>query len=122
MAVAIPARRQRATSRPAPRPRPARRPRARPAPRRRVAGGVVWIALVALLLVGIVALNVAALRLNLETQRLDERKERLLGENAATASELSALAAADRIESAARERLGLVQAAEVTYVRSRPGR
>jgi cell division protein FtsL len=122
MAVAVPARPHRAKSRPTPRARPARRTPARAAPRRRVAGGVVWIALVALLLVGIVALNVAALRLNLETQRLDERKERLLGENAAAASELSALAAADRIEAAARERLGLVHAAEVTYVRSRPGR
>jgi cell division protein FtsL len=78
--------------------------------------------LVAVLLVGIVAVNVAALRLNLETQRLEEQKEELLGENAAAASELSALAAADRIEAAARERLGLVAPAQVTYVKVRPKR
>jgi hypothetical protein len=69
-----------------------------------------------------VALNVAALRLNLETQRLDEQKEKLLGENAAAASELSALAAADRIEQAARVRLGLVQPDQVRYVKARPKR
>jgi cell division protein FtsL len=63
--------------------------------------------------------NVAALRLNLEAQRLEERKERLAGENAAAASELSSLAAADRIEKVARE-LGLVPPVETTYVRVRP--
>ena len=41
------------------------------APRRRVAGGVVWIGVVAVLLAGVVALNVAVLRLNI---RLDERE------------------------------------------------
>jgi cell division protein FtsL len=119
MAVAAPARRpERAAPRRAPKPR--RQPaRSRPAPRRRVAGGVVWIVLVALLLVGIVAVNVAALRLNLETQRLEEQKEELLGENSAAASELSALVAADRIEQAAKLRLGLVEPAQVTYVEAR---
>jgi cell division protein FtsL len=118
VAVAAPARPQRATRRPAPRPRQAPR-KARPNPRRRVAGGVVWIALVALLLVGIVAINVAALRLNLEAQRLDEKKDRLVGQNAAAAAEFSALAAAARIEEAARGRLGLTEPVEVTYVKAR---
>ena len=76
--------------------------------------------LVAALLAGIVAVNVAALRLNLESQDLEARKEKLLGENAAAASELSSLTAASRIEEVAREELGLVAPAQVTYVRIRP--
>ncbi|MBA2614516.1 MAG: cell division protein FtsL [Actinobacteria bacterium] len=121
MAVAAPAR---APQRAAPRPAPAE-PRRSPRPvqtRPRVAGGVIWIALVAFLLAGVVALNVAALQLNLESQRLEERKEKLLGENAAAASELSGLAASARIEQVAREELGLVDPAQITYVRIRDGR
>lgn len=120
MAVAAPARApQRAAPRPAPSaPRRAPRPHSRP----RVAGGVVWIAVVALLLAGVVALNVAALQLNLESQRLEEQKEKLLGENAAAASELSSLAASARVEQVAREELGLVEPAQITYVRIRDGR
>jgi cell division protein FtsL len=82
----------------------------------------VWIVLVAVLLAGIVAVNVAALRLNLESQDLDARKEQLRGENAAASSELSSLAAAARIEQVARDDLGLVEPAQVTYVRIPAGR
>jgi hypothetical protein len=104
--------------------RPARQPARRPRPvaRPRVAGGVVWIVLIAALLAGIVALNVAALRLNLETQRLDQRKDELLTDTAAAASELSSLGAATRVESVGVRELGLVEADRVTYVRARPGR
>ena len=127
MAVAAPARPrpQRAAPQPQPKQRPRQaQPRPRPAarPRPRIAGGVVWIVLVAVLLAGIVAVNVAALRLNLEAQQLDERKERLRGENAAAATELSGLTAATRIEQVARDDLGLVEPAQVTYVRIRAGR
>jgi len=108
---------------PAPARRPSRTParRARPVARPRVAGGVVWIVLIAALLAGIVALNVAALRLNLESQRLDQRKDELLTETAASASELSSLGSATRIESVGVRELGLVEADRVTYVRARPG-
>ena len=46
-------------------------PQPRPAPRavkrqRRVAGGVAWIGVVAVLLAGVVAMNVAVLRLNMK--------------------------------------------------------
>ncbi|MDQ4019271.1 MAG: septum formation initiator family protein, partial [Actinomycetota bacterium] len=71
------------------------------------------------LLVGIVAVNVAALRLNLESQRLEKRKEQLRSENAAAASELSSLASAGRVEEVARRSLGLVDASEISYVRAR---
>ena len=100
-------------------PRPARRTRRTARPR--VAGGVLWIVLVAGLLAGIVAVNVAALRLNLESQRLDARKEKLVAENAAAASELSSLASSARIEQEAL-RLGLVRPSETRYVRARGGR
>jgi cell division protein FtsB len=122
VAVAAPARAspKRAAPPPAPAPSRGRRPRRSPA-RPRLARSVLWIGVVAALLAGIVAVNVAALRLRLDAQRLAERKERLVGENAAAASELSTLASAERIEVEAR-RLGLVRPNETTYVKVRPGR
>ena len=129
MAAAAPARARPRRAAPAPAPRPRPRPkqaatrRARPAARPRVAGGVVWIVLLAALLAGIVAVNVAALRLNLESQRLEEQRQELLADNAALTSELSSLGAASRVESAARGRLGLVDAEGASYVKARrPGR
>jgi cell division protein FtsL len=109
----------------APTPRPGRppAPRARRASRPRVAGGVVWIALVAVLLAGIVAVNVAALRLNVESQRLDERIDKARADKASAQSELSSLGASSRIEAVGRQSLGLVEAPEASYVRvRRPGR
>jgi cell division protein FtsL len=104
-----------ATLRPRPRPRPpARRPRAR----RGVAGGIVTIGLVALLLAGVVALNVAVLRLNVRLDQLSEQRSKLRADNAALASQLSSAAASPKIEQLARHRLGLVPAdpALTTYV------
>ena len=121
MAVAAPARGRSARHRGPPPERAA--PGAAPAAAAAASPGASsGSSLVAVLLVGIVALNVAALQLNLESQRLEEQKEKLLGENAATASELSSLAASARIEQVAREELGLVEPAQITYVRIRDGR
>ena len=75
--------------------------------------------MVAVLLAGVVAVNVAALQLNVESQRLDERRDKPLAANAAAQSELSSLGAATRIEAAARS-LGLVAPVETSYVRVRP--
>jgi cell division protein FtsB len=61
------------------RPRP--RPRKRAVPHRRLAGGVVWIGLLAVLLTGIVALNVAVLQLNLQLDQLGQERARLRTEN-----------------------------------------
>ena len=61
------------------RPRP--RPRTRAVPHRRLASGVVWIGLLAVLLTGIVALNVAVLQLNLQLDRLGQERSRLRTEN-----------------------------------------
>jgi cell division protein FtsL len=91
--------------------------------RPRVAGGVLWIGLVAVLLAGIVALNVAALRLNVEAEQLDARADELAATRDALATELSSAASAGRIEALAVRRLRLERPAETTYIRlGRPRR
>ena len=105
---------------PVARPRP--RPRAAAAPRRRLAGSVVWIGVVAVLLVGVVALNVAVLRLNMQIERLGEQRLELEAENALLTSKVSTAVAPARIEQKARNGLGLVPAAEPTYVELRSGK
>jgi hypothetical protein len=90
--------------------------RLRAASRPRIAGGVVWIALVTVLLAGIVALNVAVLGLNMRLERLDGRKEKIQSRIAEIDSELAGISAAGRIEAAARGRLGLVEPLETKYV------
>jgi cell division protein FtsL len=96
------------------------RPRARqrPAPRPRVARGAVLIAVVGALLAGIVAINVAVLRANLELDKLGDTRTRLRSENAELASKLSSAQAAARIQSVASAQLGLVPAspAATTYL------
>jgi cell division protein FtsL len=106
---------------PQPRPQPARRPaRPRPAPRARarplVAGGVLWIVVVAGLLAGIVALNVAVLRLNVQVEQLDGQRDKLASKRNALQTEVSTAAAGGRIETAAVERLGLVAPESTTYL------
>jgi cell division protein FtsL len=110
--------------------RPGRRPKIRPAPRRRreprtrVFGGIVWISLVALLLTGVVALNVAVLRLNMQLDELGREGENLRAENAALASRFSSAHATTRIEELARSQLGLVPADpdDTAYVELRSGK
>jgi cell division protein FtsL len=98
------------------RPRPVAQPArsARRAPRRRASGrrltgGIVWISLFAVLLTGVVALNVAVLRTNMNVSRLDKQELQLRAENAALASQVSSAGSSRRIEETARK-LGLVPA------------
>jgi cell division protein FtsL len=98
-------------------PRPRSR-RAKAAPRR-AAGGVVWIGVLAVLLVGVVALNVAVLRLNMQIEQLGEERLELQAENALLESKISSAVAPHRIEQQARTRLGLEPAADPTYVELR---
>lgn len=103
-----------ATARPAPvRSRPKARPKAkaRRAPRGRVAGGAVWIGLVSALLAGVVALNVAVLRLNVRLEELGSERSRLRAESADLSSQIAARASSGRIQTLARGRLGLEPAA-----------
>ena len=96
-------------------------PRSRRAEQRRtrVSGGVLWILLVAGLLAGIVAMNVAVLRLNVEYDRLGRERVSLIGKNAELSSQLSTAAATARIQQLARTKIGLVpaRADRTTYIR-----
>jgi hypothetical protein len=113
-AAAAPSRARRPRQRPTPRPAPKRRAKARTG----VAGGLAWIVVAGILLAGIVALNVAVLRLNVKLDSLNTEREHLRGGNAAIASQLSSAAASPRIQTLAQERLGLVPAdpTTTTYV------
>ncbi len=80
--------------------------------------GAHWIVLGAILLAGVVALNVAVLQLNLRLDSLGEKRTKLRAENAALASQISSAAANAQIQSLATRRLGLVPAdpAQTTYI------
>lgn len=110
----------RVDSPPVARPRPRRRPRAQAAPRRRAKsrpfGGVVWIVVLAVLLAGVVAVNVAVLQLNVRLDELGRERIELQGETKRLSSQLSSASANARIESQARTKLGLVRAdPELTF-------
>jgi cell division protein FtsL len=98
--VAVPVRRPRAA------PRTRTRTRRRP---RRVTAGIVWISAFAVLLAGVVAVNVAVLRANVAVDELDKQQMQLQSENAALASQVSSANASIRIERTARA-FGLVPA------------
>jgi cell division protein FtsL len=117
-----------AVARPARKPAPSLRPRVA-RPRRRsqskaVAGGVVWIVFVTGLLAGVVALNVAVLRLNVELDGLAREKQELRAGNNELASRLSGVEASGRIQALARKQLGLVPAEpdQMTYITLERGR
>ena len=86
-------------------------PRTRPRPERRprVAGGIFWIALIGVLLGGVVFMNVAVLRLNLQLDKSGRERVQLQADVAALASQLSSANAAARVQARARG-LGLTEA------------
>jgi cell division protein FtsL len=110
--VRAPSRRRPSAKRPAARARTRRKPT-----QRRVRAHIVWMVLFALLLAGVVAVNVAVLRAHVAVTRLDEQRAKLQAQNQALASRLSAASSAPRIEGAA-QRLGMVQApaADTSYL------
>jgi len=95
--------------------RPVRRRKA--AARGHVVGGAVWIAAVAVLLAGVVALNVAALQLNVRLDGLTSERANLRANNARLAGQLSSSVASAQVEAGVRQ-LGLVRARHdgTTYV------
>ncbi len=95
--------------------------RTRSAARRRrwaLGGGVVWIVLVALLLAGVVAVNVTVLRLNLELDQVGRERTELRSDISRLRSELSTASATSRVDRLAQKELGLVKADpdEMTFV------
>lgn len=90
--------------------------------RRPFAGGVAWIVVVGALLAGVVAVNVAVLRLNVELDRLGRERAELKADVASGRAQLSTASANSRIEGEAAARLGLMPAdpSLTTYVRIAP--
>jgi cell division protein FtsL len=97
-----------------------RRPRraARSKAKRTVTAPVLWIGVLTVLLAGVVALNVAVLRLNMTLDRLGRERAQLRSDTATLQSQLSSAAATGRIEGLAVKRLGYVPATpdQTTYV------
>src|SRR5919202_1262499 len=100
-----------------PRPRPVRRTK----PQRRVTGGVLWIGVLAILLAGVVAMNVAVLRLNMTLDRLGRERAALRTANSNLNSRISSNAAAPRIQAMAAKRLGWVEATPDQTIYDRSG-
>jgi hypothetical protein len=102
-----PARRRRTEEPPAPKvvPRRARRVR----PRRLSAGGAVWVVVLAALLGGIVALNVAALRDSIDVNRVQAHARALSDQNRLLENRVTSLSSPVAIGAAA-ARLGMHQA------------
>jgi cell division protein FtsL len=83
-----------------------------------LSGGVVWIVVFAVLLSGVVAVNVAVLRLNLQLDDSGRQRTELKNDITGLRAEISTAAAATRIERLARGELGLVevQPEDTTYI------
>jgi cell division protein FtsL len=102
--------------------RPQARPQSVPRPRRRpqglrISGSIFWISAFALLLAGVVAVNVAVLRVNMRMSELNKEQAQLQAQNATLASSVSSAGSSLRIEQAARKG-GLVPApaADTSYL------
>jgi uncharacterized protein HemX len=119
-AVAAPAPRTRTApaAKPKPKPKPKTKPKAKARARSRrrthARGAIVWIVVSAVLLAGVVFVNLAVLRLNLRLDGATQERSKLRAENAALASQLSSALASPRIQSLARRQDGLVQADPAT--------
>ena len=95
------------------------RPRAGRSP---VGAGVVWVLVIATLLGGVVAVNVAALRNSIEAGRLSGQVAGLRAENQSLQSRVAEMSGIGRISSLAKQ-LGMVPAQPVKgdYLRLHPG-
>lgn len=103
----------------------ARAPRARAAKERSsswsLGGGVFWIVLLAVLLAGVVAVNVAVLRLNLQLDETGRERAELRTDIQRLRSDISSAAATTRVEQLAQGELGLhkVEPEDTTYIQLR---
>ncbi len=86
---------------------------------RLLSGGVVWIVFFGVLLSGVVAVNVAVLRLNLQRDRVSGERTQLQADISRLRSQLSTEEASTRVEAKAQKDLGLVPAdpGKTVYVR-----
>jgi cell division protein FtsL len=95
--------------------RPKARTRVRPKPTL-LGGGVFWIVFFAMLLAGVVAVNVAVLRLNVQLDGVGRERGELKADIAGLRAELSSASATARIERLARNELGYEPANPETMV------
>jgi hypothetical protein len=87
-----------------------RRPVTRSRQRPRSRAAIAWIVIGGVLLAGVVFVNLAVLRLNLQLDSATQARSNLRAENAALQSQLSAALASPRIQALAHTQDGLVQA------------
>jgi hypothetical protein len=87
------------------------RSRAQTAGQRRLAGGVAWIVVIAALLAGVVAVNVAVLQLNLDLDGVNRQRAQLKADIAADQAKLASTKRTARIIEGAQ---GLVPADPAT--------
>jgi len=106
----------RVTAEPAALPRTRKRAAPRPIARTRTFGGVLWIVVFGALLAGVVAVNVAVLQLNVQLDDLNRERFQLRADNAGLSSQISSAGADARIESQARNRLGLEPAQTTEFI------
>ncbi len=115
-AARAPAVSRRAAAQPAALPRTRKRVAPRPVARPRTFGGVVWIVLFGALLAGVVAVNVAVLQLNVQLDDLNRERFQLRADNAGLSSQISSAGADARIETQARNKLGLEPAETTEFI------
>jgi hypothetical protein len=109
--VAAPARPRRSSTRTTPRakPQPSKKALARRRSRARSRAAIAWIVVGALLLGGVVFVNLAVLRLNLRLDKATQEQTSLKAGNAALEQQLSSALGTPRIQALAAKQ-GLVQA------------
>jgi cell division protein FtsL len=83
---------------------------------------VLWIVVLGVLLAGVVAVNVAVLRLNVSLDKTSQTRLELRDDVARLQSELSSAVASARVQREAQRRLGLVTAdpSTTTYLKLTP--
>jgi cell division protein FtsB len=83
-----------------------------------VRGGIVWIVALAVLLTGVVAVNVAVLRQNMQLESYGTERSQLRDQNLELRSRLSQATSSPYVGRIAQKRLGLVYATsdQTTYI------
>lgn len=95
---------------PKPKQKPSPTSRRRAQRRARSHRAIAWIVISAVLLAGVVFVNLAVLRLNLDLDQANQERTKLRAANASLQSQLSAALASPRIQAQARREDGLVPA------------
>jgi hypothetical protein len=104
-----------APSRARPRPKPALKAKARTRRKARSRGAIIWIAVSAALLAGVVFVNLLVLQMNLKVDKATQERSLLRASTAQLQSQLSAALASPRIQAQARRVDGLVPADPSTF-------